>query len=439
MFRPTRLTRTLSALLLAALLSLPAAAQVSYEFGGELAADFGVAFDGTITVAAAGVDLRLDGEVGSGFFPDAIFVIEGQAVYDAASETSPFTARLGRAYATVYLGSVDLSAGNMVVSWGSTDVINPVDVINPRDLSFPVADPASQKLATPMIRAVAHASGGVTVDAVLVPVFVPSTLPGARWLPADQLPAGLPPGVTIVGIADPLEARPAFEVGNVQFGLRATLDLDLFGGADVSAVYYRGFRHQPAFDFVPLPAGAPGALIVQPLLGYDPVQLLGTDFSAVVGQFVLRGEAAYTFTGAPGTIELPGGVTVPAPVGPDTFEAVLGAETNVPGGPYLSFNAMWQHAAQVPATPTAAATPASDRFSTAVAATFEPNARTGLDFAWLHSWSDGSGLVRPSLSYTFADGLTGTAEAAIFYGADGSEYGAWRSNSQVRVGVAFAF
>src|SRR5690606_5636205 len=156
---------------------------------------------------------------------------------DAASEAAPLSARLGRAYATAFLGDVDLSVGNQVVSWGSVDVLNPVDVVNPRDLSYPVADPASQKLATPMLRAVAHAPGGVTLDAVLVPVFVPSTLPGARWLPEGQLPGELPPGVTIVGIADPLEARPAFEVGNVQFGLRATLDLDLLGGADVSAVY----------------------------------------------------------------------------------------------------------------------------------------------------------------------------------------------------------
>src|SRR5690606_23893001 len=116
-------------------------------------------------------------------------------------EAAPLSARLGRAYATAFLGDVDLSVGNQVVSWGSTDLLNPVDVVNPRDLSYPVADPASQKLATPMLRAVAHASGGVTLDAVLVPVFVPSTLPGARWLPADQLPGDLPPGVTVVGIA----------------------------------------------------------------------------------------------------------------------------------------------------------------------------------------------------------------------------------------------
>lgn len=423
-YTPGRTARLLFTLLSLALAGA-ALAQVSFDLGGDVSADFGVAVDGYIPVAAAGLTLRLEGEVGSGFFPDAVFMAEVSAQYDAADRDSPFEVRLGRAYATAYLGPIDLSAGNQIVSWGSADVLSPVDVINPRDLSYPVADPARQKLATPMLRAVAHASGGVTVDVVLVPVFVPSVVPGARWQPAQQLP----PGVTVVGVADPITARPAVEINNVQFGVRATLDVNVGGGADVSAVYYRGFRHLPSVAFVPLPTEQPGQFVIQPILAYDPIQLLGLDFSAVVGQFVLRGEAAYTFTGQPAT--LPGGA--PAPVGTDTLEAVLGFETNVAGGPFVSVQAVYQHAAAGPVSE------AAGRFSTAAVANYEPNNRMGLDFAWLHSWSDGSGALRPGLSYTFADGLVGTAEAAVFYGAAGSEYGAWRDNSQFRASVTFSF
>jgi len=431
--RVTPLTRRALPLLLAALLlTAPALAQVSYELGGELSADFGVAVDGYIPVAAAGLTLELSGEVGSGFFPDATFLAELHAEYDAADPASPFSARLGRAYATAYLGPIDLSVGNQIVSWGSTDALSPVDVLNPRDLSYPVSDPASQRLAVPMIRAVAHADGGVTVDLVVIPVFVASEMPGPRWQPAPELP----PGVTVVGVADPVVARPALEVNNVQFGVRATLDLNVGGGADVSTMYYRGFRHLPSVTYLATPTQVPGQLLIQPLLSYDPIQVLGLDFSAVVGQFVLRGEAAYTFTGDPAT--LPGGL--PAPVGTDTLAAVLGIETNVPGGPFVSLQAMYQHSAAGPApAPGAPPVAASDTFSTAAVATYEPNNRMGLDMAWLHSWSDGSGALRPSLSYTFTDGLVGTAEAAVFYGAAGSEYGAWRDNSQFRASVAFSF
>jgi len=415
--------------LLAALVSLalalgtPALAQVSYRLGGSVAAEFGVAVDGSIPVAAADLTLKLDGEVGSGFFPDAVFTAELVSRYDAAA-AEPFRVRLGRAYATVYLGALDLSLGNQVVAWGSADAVNPVDAVNPRDLSNPLADPADQRLPTPLVRATWHAPEGVTVDLVLVPVFVPSTLPGARWQAAAAPPA-LPPGVTIVGVLPPQEATPAFELGNLQYGGRATLDLELGGGADVSVMAYRGFRHLPTASAELVPTPNPGMFQIQPTLAYDRITVLGVDFSAVFGNYVIRGESAYTLG------EDSGG-TDPS-IGNDGFAAVLGVETNVSGGPFITLQGAYQRTA-----PDAGADPLQS-FSSVLAAKFDPDNRIGLDVAWLHEWTDGSGVIRPSFSYTFADGLTGTAAATVLYGPDGSTYGVWKDNTQLSLGVEFSF
>lgn len=415
---------TLMALVLASLLlTASAAAQVSYDLGGAVGAEFGVAVDGTIPVAAATFDLTLEGEVGQGFFPDAVFEATLRAGYDAAA-ADPFTFRLGSAYAKLFLDDLDLTIGNQVVAWGSVDAVGPVDVVNPRDLTYPVRDPADQRLATPMIRATFHAPEGVTVDAVLVPVFVPSTLPGERWQPATVLPP-LPPGMSIVGVAEPVVERPGAELGNVQFGVRATLDLDVAGGADASVVVYRGFRHTPTVSFELLPATPPGAFVVQPRLDYGRLTLLGGDFSLVLGSYVVRGEAAYGFG------DDPSGTDPRVPN--DTLDAVLGVETNLPGGVFLALQGVYQHVAAD------AGMDADDTVSTILAARFDPGTRTGLQVGWVHAWSDGSGVFRPNLSYTFADGLTGSVEAAVFYGRDGSTYGAWRDNSQLRLGASFAF
>ncbi len=421
--RRAALTARTALALGAVLLCATAAAQVSYRLGGLLATEFGVAVDGTIPVAATGLTLKLDGEVGAGLFPDAVFVAELHAGYDAAA-AERFEVGLGRAYATVYLGPVDLSVGNQIVAWGSADAVNPVDVVNPRDLSNPVADPADQRRATPLLRATVHAQQGVTVDMVVVPVFVPSTLPGERWQSAAELPT-LPPGMAIVGVLAPSETPPAFELGNVQFGVRATLDLDLGSGADVSAVVYRGFRHLPTASAELVPTDTPGAFLVQPRLAYDRITVLGADFSAVFGAYVVRGEAAYTFSEDPDGND--------ATIGNDTFAAVLGAETKVAGGPFVTLQGAYQR------TAADAGDAAHDSFSTVLAATFDPDNRTGLDVAWLHEWTDGSGAVRPTFTYTFADGLTGTASATVLYGKDGSTYGAWRDNTQFRLGLAYAF
>ncbi len=418
-------TRGLVAALAAGVLltATPALAQVSYRLGGVVAAEFGVAVDGTIPVAAAELTLKLNGEVGSGFFPDAVFVAEASGRYDAAA-SEPFSARLGRAYATVYLGPVDLTVGNQVVAWGSVDAINPVDVVNPRDMTDPVADPADQRLPTPMVRAVIHGQDGVTVDVVLVPVFVPSTLPGARWQPAAALPQ-LPPGVVVVGVLEPVHDLPAFEVGNVQFGARATLDLDIGSGADVSIVAYRGFRHLPTASADLVPTATPGQFQLQPRLAYDQVTVLGTDFSVALGAYVLRGEAAYTFSADPdGTDPTKGN---------DAFAAVLGAETNLAGGPFVTLQVAFERtAADAGGEP-------DDALTTVLAAQFEQGQRLGLDVAWLHDWLSGGGAVRPQLTYTFADGLTGTAAATVLYGPAGSMYGAWKDNSEFRLGLQFAF
>lgn len=416
--------RTLSLTLAAVLaLAVPALAQVSYDLRGKVSADFGVAVDGSLPVAAASLQLGLTGEVGSGFFPDASYVAEITTTFDAAAE-QPFEVRLGQAYATAYLGQVDLSVGNQRVSWGSVDIVNPIDVVNPRDLRYPVRDPASQRLATPLIRATLHAPEGVTVDAVLVPVFVPSILPGASWQPAVT-PPSLPPGMTIVGVSEPVETRPVFEVGNMQFGVRTTLDVEVGGGADASVVVYRGFRHVPTASADMVPTTTPGAFLLQPTLNYDRITVLGGDFSAVLGAYVLRGEAAYSFG------EDPTG-TDPA-VGNNTFDAVLGVETNVPDGPFVTLQTAYQNVAAD------SGAEADHAFSTVLGATFDPNNRIDLQVAWLHAWTDGSGLIRPKISYTFADGFVGTAEAAVFYGGEGTTYGVWSDNSQLRVGVAFAF
>lgn len=409
-----------TAVLLAAATAL---AQVTYRLGGSVGAELGVAIDGTIPVAAAEAQLALEGEVGSGFLPDATFVAEVAVRYDAARE-EPFQVRLGRAYATLYVGELDLSLGNQVVAWGSVDVVNPVDVINPRDMSDPMADPADQRRPTPLLRATWHAPEGVTIDLVLVPVFIPSDLPGARWQPETSMPT-LPPGVTIVGVAEPLDERPALELANVQLGGRVTMDLDVGGGADVSVTAYRGFRHLPTSSVTLTPTPTPGMFIVQPVLAYDRITLLGTDFSAVVGDYVVRGEAAYTFGD-----DRDG--TDPA-VGNDTFAAVIGAETNVSGGPFLTLQAAYQRTAPD------AGEEATESLSSVLAATFTPDNRLTLDVAWLHEWLDGSGAVRPSLGYTFADGLVGTLDATVLYGREGSTYGAWSDNTRFGVGVKFSF
>src|SRR5690606_9591413 len=80
----------------------------------------------------------------------------------------------------------------------------------------------------------------------------------------------------------------------------------------------------PTLETTLVPTDTPGAFAVQPVLRYDRVHVVGTDFSGTLGPVVVRGEAAYTFT------EDPNGQD-PA-IGNPSLQAVLGAEYAIPSG-----------------------------------------------------------------------------------------------------------
>lgn len=391
-----------------------ASAQVDLDLGGSVEAHFGVAIDGTLPIAAALLDLTVQGEIGAGLFPDASFTATIEAGYDASS--GDMWVGLDEAFGVLYLGDVDVSVGQRRLSWGSTDGVNPVDVLNPRDLSFP---PGADKIAVPMLHASYYPSREVRLEAAVVPVFTPSELPGERWRPSQTPPT--PPGVSIVGMLPPEVQLPAAELGNVQFGVRVT---GLLAGGDVSATYFHGFRSEPTSHATLEPTATPGAFLVKPVVRYDRIDLVGLDFSVAVGEVVLRGEAAYVFTGDPAGTD--------PTIGNQSLQVVLGGDYLIPGGPRAIVQGIFDYRAPD------AGKQAVTAFKTMTALSYQATTRTQLDFAWLQSL-DGSGALFPTASYTLADGVTGVASAYVFYGATGTEFGGWRENAQLRLGLEYAF
>lgn len=406
---------TLILITVAALLTA-AVAQVDWNFSGRVDTEFGVSFQGDIPVARAGLELVVTGEIGSGFFPDAAFEASLLSSYDAATSTATLTP--GTAWLTLYLGDVDLTVGQQLAFWGSTDGVNPVDVLNPRDLTFPLE---ASKLPVPMLRATWYALDTLQVEAVVIPVFIPSTLPGEAWRSGLTPMPQLPPGVKISQQRKPMEQRPATEFSNVQFGVRATTKLD---NADLSVSYFHGFHSQPTLEPTLVPLDQPGEFALQPVLHYSRIDMLGVDFSGSTGAVVLRGEIAYTFTADPDGLD-------PQIENP-YLQAVFGGEYVTPGGLRVVLQSIfdWQ-AADAGGSDTA-----SLKLMTALSK--EAGKRTKLDLAWLADL-DGSGVLTPKAEYTFADGVTGQVSVYLPYGATGTTYGDWSDNKQLRVALTLQF
>ncbi|HHO54915.1 MAG TPA: hypothetical protein ENK21_00845 [Trueperaceae bacterium] len=398
-------------------------AQVSFDMGGDLKTDFGVFFDdGLFSTASTQLDLKLAGEVGSGFFPDASFNALVRGKYNAITNTSSFSIR--EAYATAYLGDFDLSVGNQKVFWGSVDGFNPVDQINPRDLSNPFVDPEEQKTPIPMLRVVYNSAFDLKLDAVVIPVHVASTLPGARWQP-KQAPMQLPPGVQIVGQNPVINNLPEAKVGNIQYGVRASYNLDLLEGADVSASYFHGIRTTPTASAKLIPTANRGQFKVQPSLNYDMYDLIGLDFSVALPATVIRGEFAYTITGDPEGI-------IPT-IQNHSFAAVLGSEYTFAGDIMTVGQIMFDYTAADKGKD------ASTRISSLLTASYDIDNYMNTKIIWLQNYSDGSGALRPAFTYKFADGVSASADVVFLYGSDTSQFGSLSKNSSLNLSFDYSF
>ena len=111
---------------------------------------------------------------------------------------------------------------------------------------------------------------------------------------------------------------------------------------------------------------------------------------------------------------------------------MLGAEYAIPSGPRAVVQAIydWRKGE--------AGNDDEQALKAMTALSYQADARTQLELAWMQSF-DGSGAVVPRATYTFAEGVTGEASAYVFYGAAGTEFGGWKENAQLRLGVAYGF
>lgn len=167
---------------------------------------------------------------------------------------------LGEAYVDLYLGPVDLRLGQQIVSWGLSDLINPNDVVNPRDLRQGLLA-FDDDLRRPVLalRASYHLRW-LKVEAVWLPLFKSHRMdlygsdfallgPGAssRLAQAEhQVERLLDP--TLHPLAQPLflqTQRPADDLTASTAGLRVAAS---HRGWDVALQYFFGWDLSPSLS-----------------------------------------------------------------------------------------------------------------------------------------------------------------------------------------------
>ncbi len=195
------------------------------------------------------------------------------------------------AYLALTLDWFELRGGYQVFAWGTGDLFNPTDNLNPIDFS----DLFDSRRIPVLAAAVTLDVGSWALELVSIPTFTRSRLPlrGERF---DLLRAAPVP------VLRPDD--PDFVAENAQWGARGTMRL---GGWDVSLSGFTGWSDIPS-PRLGVQAGT-GLPLIEPV--FDRIHVLGADFATTLGFLgvegrlgevlsgvQLHGEAAHTWTTA---------------------------------------------------------------------------------------------------------------------------------------------
>lgn len=195
----------------------------------------------------------------------------------------------GDFYIALAIDWFEVRAGYQIFSWGTGDLLNPTNNINPIDFS----DAFDSRRIPVMAAAITLDFDWISLEAVAVPTFTRSRLP-LRNRRFDALRNSALP---VLNPEDPEE-----EPENAQVAGRV---IGHFGGVDVSLSGYRGFSDLPSARLVVIQQPIQ-ALVVDPV--YERIHVAGFDFATTLGIFgaegslgeflggiQIHGEAAHVF------------------------------------------------------------------------------------------------------------------------------------------------
>jgi hypothetical protein len=377
---------------------LPLAAQ---EFNGSLETRLGWYWSAPDLISLPqSFVAKVSGTIGDPDQPAAQYAARLKVDYDPATASASLA--LGEAWLKLIAGPFDLSFGNQVLAWGSTDVFTPSDVVNPRDLGLPV-DPV--KIPVTLARLVYNGSV-LSIDLVAQPFWVASVIPGSRWTVVPALPVTPPPPMGLTW-------------ANMAYGGRLQASLGLLQGLDLGLTAYHGRSPTTTATILftgPIPTGL--------ALTYDPFTLLAFDATlAPGGSLVLRTEWGYKTLRDSNPFEPEAAAA--------SLQGVSGLEFRLGQVQVIAEHVLdW---AKDPAG-------AGDTLEHSVVAilSWEGGGRASLKAAAIYKF-DGGGTIVPQFSYTLADGLKLDCGLYFFFGATDSTYGAWKDNSLGKVSLSYSF
>ncbi|MFC1599076.1 hypothetical protein ACFL2U_03680 [Patescibacteria group bacterium] len=191
-----------------------------------------------------------------------------QGVFSEEDDYRPYVS-MEEFYVNAYWQDLDFNLGICKINWGITDRFNPIDIINPVDLTDIINE---RKIGLPVL-ALTYWPPDWQIELVIAPYFMASRLPPANsyFYYGSELPVE--------------EDLPEFTWQNMQAGLLVNWQ---YKSLSLTTMAYYGYDHLP---FVELLMITP--IDYQLVYHYERMSAFGGGFEYAYDKFVFRGEGAY--------------------------------------------------------------------------------------------------------------------------------------------------
>lgn len=218
-------------------------------------------------------------------------------------------AYLKETYIDLFSNTIDVRVGKQIVLWGKADGFNPTNNISSIDYSD-ILDTEGEELGVFALNAKLYLADW-EIQGLILPAFQASIFPGelSRWV--EKYPDHL----DYNGLDKPASfvwndvIMPNNRFKDIQYALKLSRN---FKNIDLSISYYHGWNDIPSIENSIIPSSNDTVLVGINQCYYKH-QVLGMDFSSVIGKFIIKGE---------GALFIPNN----APLNNPYFQYVIGAE-----------------------------------------------------------------------------------------------------------------
>ncbi len=203
----------------------------------------------------------------------------------------PYNLEIREAYVQLYgflSKNLDVTIGRQRIAWGTADVINPTDNLNPYDLED-ILDFGRHR-GSDAITLQYYLNNDFSLQGVYVPFFQPANLPFGLFAGSLNAEMEMPPGMVLEQYTDTLH-MPDYNVGkSATAGLRFK---GFTGGIDFSVSYVYGWDGLPfntGITFIPV--NAQGGININAHLSYAKNHIIGADLATSIAGIGFWAEAA---------------------------------------------------------------------------------------------------------------------------------------------------